>query len=228
MATGATLTTPPTAPRVRCPDPDSGPAPATPPVIQPEASLRGAAAAGDRAAFATLYTTYHDSIYRYLARRCRGDRYLAEDLTHDTFVRALSRLAGYRETGRPFVAWLLTIAGNLLTDHWRSGWHRYQLPCEDFTNDGTRSRLGIREESGGDPAVEVAASDRQRHVMQTLGSAIARLSGRQREVLFLRYAEGKSVADTARALGIEEGAVKAATYRARQALAGDPAIEELR
>jgi RNA polymerase sigma-70 factor (ECF subfamily) len=198
--------------------------PAEPSGCDPEARLRVAAAAGDRGAFAALYAAYRDSIYQYLVRRCRGDRHLAEDLTQDTFARALSSLARYRETGRPFGAWLVTIAGNLLTDYWRSGWHRYHIPWNDFTGDGSDGWLIVGDGADGDPATEVAASDRQRHLAQTLGRAIARLSDRQQQVVSLRYGGGLSVADTAQLLGLDEGAVKAATYRARQALACDPTV----
>lgn len=218
IATPATSPSPRTSP---CPDRDR---PAPP---DPEAGLRAAAAAGDRAAFEALYRNHRDRVFHYLVRRCRGDRHLAEDLTQDTFARALRNLARYRETGRPFSAWLVTIAGNLLTDHWRSGWHRHHFLWNDFSQD--RAERPVPDAgSGGDPATDIAAWDQRRHLARTLAGALDRLSDRQRQVVSLRYAEGLSVADTAHALGLAAGAVKAATYRARQALACDPAVEELR
>lgn len=228
----ATLTATPDTPHHPFPTPESphhSLAAADPPGVppDPEARLRAAAVAGDRAAFATLYATYRDNVFRYLLRRCRGDKHLAEDLTQDTFARALCSLAGYRETGRPFGAWLVTIAGNLLTDHWRSGWHRYHLLWNDFTGE-SEGRLTAKEDCSGDPAIDVEASDQRQHLTRILGRAVARLSDRQQQVVSLRYAEGMSVADTALALGLEASAVKAATYRARQALACDPTVEELR
>jgi DNA-directed RNA polymerase specialized sigma24 family protein len=47
-------------------------------------------------------------------------------------------------------------------------------------------------------------------------------------VLQLRYVEGLSVRDTAIKLQVEEGAVKAATYRAVRVLARHPHIQQLR
>lgn len=221
----ASHTEPPTHYHQDCEDPVVAVVPAT---TDPEARLRAAAAAGDRTAFAMLYASYHDTVLQYLARRCRGDRHLAEDLTQDTFTRALGRLTRYRDTGRPFGAWLLTIAANLLADYWRSSWHRRHVTWSDFTGDSTEGWPTLRETASGDPAIEVAATDRRRQLARTLGRAIARLSDRQRQVVSLRYAKGLSVADTAHALGLDEGAVKAATYRARRALACDPTVEELR
>lgn len=222
----AALSADPTEPRVPCHSFDDGAAGSEPAEDDPEARLRTAAAAGDRAAFATLYANYHDTVFQYLARRCRGDRHLAEDLTQDTFTRALSRLTRYRETGRPFVAWLVTIAGNLLADYWRSAWYRRHVTWSDFTGDTGEGLLS--EDSDSDPAVEVVTSDRRQQLARTLADAIGKLSDRQRQVVSLRYAKGLSVADTAHVLGVDEGAVKAATYRARRALACDPTVEELR
>lgn len=193
-----------------------------------EARLRAAAAAGDRAAFAELYQTYRDDVLKYLIRRCRGDRHLAEDLTQDTFARALAAMAGYRETGRPFRAWLVTIAGNLLTDYWRSGWHRHHVRCPDLAWGQDEEDAPVWGGSDVDPAVTVLARDRQRQVTRTLARAVAALTDRQREVLELRYLGDRSVTETADALGLDEGAVKAAAYRARLALAGDPALAALR
>ncbi|HEY8474997.1 MAG TPA: sigma-70 family RNA polymerase sigma factor [Natronosporangium sp.] len=192
-----------------------------------EARLRTAAAAGDRTAFAALYASYHEPVYRFLLRRARGDRHLAEDLTQDTFARALSGVGRYRETGRPFGAWLMTIASNLLTDYWRSGWHRRHHLWDDFTGE-TEGRLTAAADSDGDPAVDVTTRDQRRQLAETLARAVSRLSDRQQQVVSLRFARGLSVADTADLLGLEIGAVKAATYRARQALSCDPSVERLR
>jgi RNA polymerase sigma-70 factor, ECF subfamily len=196
-------------------------------VFDSEANLRTAAAAGDRTAFAALYANYRETVYRFLLRRCHGDRHLAEDLTQDTFARAIRGLDRYRETGRPFGAWLLAIANNLLIDYWRSSWHRRHLLWSDFTGE-TEVPLAEKDDCGGDPAIDVAESEQRRHLASIMEQAVGRLSVLQQKVVSLRYTKGLSVAETADALGLEAGAVKAATYRARQALAVDPTVEELR
>lgn len=98
----------------------------------------------------------------------------------------------------------------------------------DFTGDTREGRILVPQDTGADPAIEVLSWDRRQHLTRVLAGAVARLSRRQQEVVSLRYAQGLSVAATARALGLDEGAVKAASYRARQALACDPRLEELR
>jgi RNA polymerase sigma-70 factor, ECF subfamily len=194
-----------------------------------EQPLRAAAVAGDLAAFGALYAQCRDTVYRYLMRRSNGDPHLAEDLTHETFVRALARIGSYREMGRPFVAWLVTIAGNLIADYYKSGWRRLQVPHSDFTGevDEGVNRL-VWSENRDDLATEVVEEEYWRYVGSVLGQAMSELTSWQRRVLQLRYVEGLSVRDTAIKLQVEEGAVKAATYRAVRVLARNPAVQRLR
>jgi len=43
----------------------------------------------------------------------------AEDITQEAFVRAWKAIDKYKRTGAPFVSWIITIAGNLIIDHYR-------------------------------------------------------------------------------------------------------------
>jgi len=73
---------------------------------------------GDRAAFAELYDTYVDSVYRYLLYRVREPSD-AEDLCSEVFTRAFANIHRYRWQGKSFLAWLYTIARNAVTDRRR-------------------------------------------------------------------------------------------------------------
>src|SRR5947209_9039991 len=89
----------------------------------PEWDLVEAAQAGDREAFGQLYGRYVSGVSGFLGNRVR-DRGLVEDLTSETFARALRRIDSVRDQGRDLGAWLTTIARNLVVDHTRSS--RYQ------------------------------------------------------------------------------------------------------
>ena len=180
------------------------------PRVDDERPLRDAAVAGDLDAFGTLYRQCRDTVYRYLMRRSNGDPHLAEDLTHETFVRALARIGNYREMGRPFVAWLVTIAGNLVADHFKSGRYRLEVTTGDVLDADKEDR---RPE--GTPETAVVT-----HITNvTLLSAVKQLNPEQQECIVLRFLHGFSVAETAQAMGKNEGAIKALQYRAVRALA---------
>ena len=87
-------------------------------------ALVNAAQAGDMAAYGELFELYFDMVFRFVLFRT-GDRALAEDLTSETFVRALRRISSVSYQGRDIGAWFVTIARNLIFDHVKSS--RYRL-----------------------------------------------------------------------------------------------------
>ena len=83
------------------------------------------------------------SVYRFLFYRTRSQA-LAEDLTSETFFRALRSMNNFRWQGRDFGAWLMTIARNLATDHFKAGRTRLELTTEDMCRTTTPPRARSR------------------------------------------------------------------------------------
>src|SRR5437773_11160858 len=92
-----------------------------------EPDLARRAASGDRRAFAALYDRHVDAVYRYAYFRLRVDAE-AEDVTSEVFHRALVAIPRF-EPRRPFLAFLYTIARNVITDRMRR--ERPQASYED-------------------------------------------------------------------------------------------------
>ncbi len=84
-------------------------------------------------------TEHQHSLYAFLYRMT-GDRYLAEDLMQETFVRALEASERYKPQGR-LASWLFGIAANLTKDHWRKQRNRHSVPlgvgCDQASKDST-------------------------------------------------------------------------------------------
>ena len=161
---------------------------------------------GDTAAFARLYDLYVDDVYRYLLHRV-GDRGLAEDLTSETFLRALRRIDRFRWQGRDVGAWFTTIARNLAVDHFRSSRHRLETTAErpgGTDPDPAPGPEGLLLSGVRDAAV---------------AGAVRRLPADQQEVVVLRFLQDLTVAQTARVMGRSDGAIKSLQYRAVRALA---------
>ena len=174
--------------------------------------LVDAAQAGDRDAFADLYRRYQPLVFNTIYRRT-GRRELAADLTQDVFVRALRNLGSVTWQGRDIGAWLVVIARNIVVDHYKSHRYKRELPSEaPGVIQGVDPIDTSRE---GDPAGALA----QRELSETIAAAMSALTEEQRWCLQLRFFAEMSVAETARTMGKNEGAVKALQYRAVQALA---------
>ena len=191
-----------TQPRIPSPSPSPEPTSDQARIL---AAVR-AAQEGDGEAFGQLYDAYVDLVHRYISYRVNNHA-LAEDLTSETFLRALRRISTFTWQGRDFGAWLVTIARNLVADHYKSS--RYKL--EHSTSD----LVGAGADSHADgPENEVLAGITNAALLQ----AVRRLGAEQQECIVLRFLQGMSVAETAAILGKNEGAVKALQYRAVKAL----------
>jgi RNA polymerase sigma-70 factor (ECF subfamily) len=161
---------------------------------------------GDGEAFGELYDAYVDLVHRYISHRV-GNYALAEDLTSETFLRALRRIGTFTWQGRDFGAWLVTIARNLIADHFKSSRYKLEQSTPEFVETGA-------EGSADGPENEVLAGITN----SALLAAVRQLGQEQQECIVLRFLQGLSVAETAAILGKNEGAVKALQYRAVKAL----------
>lgn len=163
------------------------------------------AQAGEAEAFGRLYDQYSDTVYRYIYYRV-GGKATAEDLTSETFLRALRRIGTFTWQGRDFGAWLVTIARNLVADHFKSSRFRLEVTTGEMLD------ANEVERSPEDSVLESLSN-------AALLDAVRRLNPQQQECVTLRFLQGLSVAETARVMGKNEGAIKTLQYRAVRTLA---------
>jgi RNA polymerase sigma-70 factor (ECF subfamily) len=160
---------------------------------------------GDSEAFGQLYDHYQGSVYRFVYYRTRSQT-LAEDLTSETFLRALRNMSGFRWQGKDFGAWLMTIARNLCTDHFKAGRTRLEHTTED---------MGVHDAATEGPEDAVLAG----LTNEALLGGLKQLSDEQRDCLIMRFLQGLSIAETAEVLGRSEGAIKQLQLRGVRNLA---------
>ena len=174
-------------------------------ISEDESRLIQRAQRGDRAAYAELYDSHYDAVYRYCYYRV-GDAELAQDLTAEVFVRMVEKLHRFKVRGRPLLAWLYTIARNLTADLYREK--------------GKVAHLALDEASAlaaGDESDLAQAVDRSLRA-DCLAAALDHLTEDQRRVILLKFMEGRSNGQVARILNKSEGAVKSLQHRALSAL----------
>lgn len=167
--------------------------------------LVAAAQQGDQNAFGQLYDRYVDVVFRFILFRV-SDRPLAEDLTSETFLRALRRISSVSYQGRDVGAWFVTIARNLVLDHVKSSRYRLEMTTADILDSSADDR---------GPEHEVV----ERATATELMRCVAQLGHDQQECITLRFMQGMSVSETAAVMGRNEGAVKALQHRAVRRLA---------
>jgi RNA polymerase sigma-70 factor (ECF subfamily) len=160
------------------------------------------AKAGNPEAFAQLYDAYVDRIYRYIYFRVSDDS-LTEDLTSQVFLKAWEYLDRYQAGSSPYLAWLYTIARNLVIDHYR-------------TKRETVNLDEIVHITGNEPTPDEEVQNR--FEIEEMHDALQFLTDEQQQVLILRFISGLSTENVAEIMEKREGAIRALQMRALQTL----------
>lgn len=168
-------------------------------------ALLDAARAGDRDAFGRIYDRFHKPVFRMLLVATRSQA-VAEDLTSETFFRALRQLARSTVTVDYLEPWLMRIARNLAVDHFKSGHSRYQVTIEG---------LDTVEPVIEGPEDGVVAT----LTYQALWDAVDQLPANQRRCVLARFVHELTLVETAELMDCSTGAVKQLQHRGVRNLA---------
>ncbi len=163
--------------------------------------LMRAYVAGDHEAFQTLFDRYAPIVFGMTRRHLR-DEDLAREITQQTFFRLHAARNDFRLDSR-LRPWLLTIAMNLVREHWRRGKRRKMVELDPETKaapQAERSRMELDERS------------------QLLHAALAKLPASQREVVELHWFQERPYKEVAEIVGSSEGAVRVRAHRAYRKL----------
>jgi RNA polymerase sigma-70 factor (ECF subfamily) len=151
------------------------------------------AQARDEPALGEIYERYAPRIHSYLVHRLNGRTHEAEDLTAEVFLKAFEKMGSYEDRGAPFSAWLYRIAHNSLVDYVR---RRPNQPTASLENAvEVQEPLSLRELHSG-------------LTVEQVRGALDLLTDEQRQVVSLRFLEGKSTLEVAEVTGKSEEAVK--------------------
>jgi RNA polymerase sigma-70 factor, ECF subfamily len=156
----------------------------------------------DESGMRELCREHTPALLRYVLSLCARDRYVAEDVVQETLLRAWlnsAALARRRGSVRP---WLFTVARNIVVDRHRA---RQARPVE----------IGDETLVAGHAALDDLDAALTSWAVQ---DAMRTLSHPHRQVLVEIYLRGRSVAETAKLLGVPSGTVKSRTYYAMRAL----------
>ena len=160
---------------------------------------------GDEAAWETMVQSQSKRIFN-LCLRFAGRRDEAEDLTQEIFVRIYRSLHSFRSDSGSFQCWVLSVARNLIIDHYRKE-RRYQTPI------GSEEMETLQLEDHKTPSPSRAFE--QDEASRMLSHALNGLSPDLREAVILRDLEGMSYQQVAETTGVSEGTVKSRLFRAR-------------
>jgi RNA polymerase sigma-70 factor (ECF subfamily) len=166
-------------------------------------SLMLAFAKDDMRAFEILYKRHKDRVYRYVRRQC-VDRYTAEDLVHDIWMKLVRGRHRYRATA-PFTTYLFTLAHHRLIDYYRSQGRDLKTGALD-----AEALDAASAPSADEPAMRAHA----RGLLERALALMETLPPLQREAVLL-YVQGVGVAEIGAITGVN---AETARSRVRHAL----------
>jgi RNA polymerase sigma-70 factor (ECF subfamily) len=187
--------------------------------------LIAAAVAGQRAAAGQLLIRYHDRLWQFIEGRLPSDLrsiVSADDVLQTTYVDVFRRIGEFQSRGPDsFCAWLTTIADHRLLDMIRDlrvGKRGGKAAAVDVHPAGDGSSvvdlLNVLAVDEHTPSRSVARHE----AASAVHVALAGLKDDYREVLRMRYIEGRSVGEVAAKMNRSEGSVHMLCRRALQQL----------
>jgi len=145
--------------------------------------------------FAFLYDSYVEKIYRFIYYKTHHKE-TAEDLTSDTFLKALEKINSFKEGS--FQAWLFKIARNTVIDYYRK--KKSVLNIDDVWDLGKTDNIVKDLE--------------MKEKLEKVYDSFSKLNSIQREIVLLRIWEDMPYKEIAEIVGKKEGACKMIFTRA--------------
>ncbi|MCU0660294.1 MAG: sigma-70 family RNA polymerase sigma factor [Candidatus Pacebacteria bacterium] len=157
-----------------------------------------------------VYKKYADKVFNYFWYRTGHDKSLSEDLMQETFLRAFERREKYKAQGYSYLTYLLTIAHNLLVDHYRKP---KSVPVEGLDTDAI--------------PFEITEDIEKKYDAEALWRAVQALPQQNRDTLLMFYQEDMPVRDIAKVMNTSENAIKLSLSRTRKKLSEHPYLQDI-
>ncbi|HEY7028310.1 MAG TPA: sigma-70 family RNA polymerase sigma factor [Gemmatimonadales bacterium] len=170
---------------------------------------------GREAAYRELIRRYERPVFSLVLRMVR-DRQLAEDLSQETFIKALNAIGSYRPEYK-FSSWIFKIANNAAIDHLRRR-ELDTLSLDGAPHAATPGEIEATALQVGDKGETPLEELEARELGSAIERAIAQLRPEYRACILLRHVEGLAYEEIAQSLDLPLGTVKTYIHRARHEL----------
>ena len=156
------------------------------------------AAQQDRKKFSVLYNKYFKEIFLFILKKTANES-LADELSSNTFMKAMTNLTKYRDMGFPFSSWLYRIASNEV--------YKY------FRDNNKVQEVEINERDAVTFLGELELDDNSDQINQLMTS-LSEMKEDQSDLIEMRYFEKLSFNEIGEVLGITGNNAKIKVYRA--------------
>lgn len=160
--------------------------------------------------FSVLYYKYVKKIYKFVYYKVQH-RETAEDLTSQTFMKALDKIGSFSNERSSFSTWLYTIARNNVIDFYRTNKNNFDINDIWDLEDNT----------------DIERDADAKGKLEKVEKYLKELKAEQREIIMLRVWEDMSYKEIAEITGKSEGNCKIIFFRAIRTLKDKMPLELL-
>ena len=165
-------------------------------------------------AFARLYDQYYSRIFGYVLRRS-ANLEAAQDITSETFLKALGKLWQFQWRNVSFSSWIYKIATNEINQYFRKAEYKKSVSLEQLQEQGFELLSPYDPEN---ELIEAQEKLKQHQDFLEIQNKITKLPAKYQEVIALRFFEKKQIKEIAEILGKREGTIKSLLHRAVEKL----------
>jgi len=166
--------------------------------------------------FGKLYEQHYSKIFGYILKRT-ADLEIAQDITSETFFKALKKLWQFRWRNISFSAWLYRIANNEIANYFRKN-KNYSTSLDKLLEEKRFKPVALHN-----PETEFLKAQEKLKKHQDfleIQEKISQLPIKYQEVITLRFFEKKKIKEISEISGKREGTVKSLLHRGLKKLKG--------
>jgi len=167
----------------------------------------------DPKAFAELYEKYYSQIFGYILKRTENLE-AAQDITAETFFKALKGLPRFRFRNISISSWFYRIANNEIANYYRK--NTYFVSLQTFCEENGLEPITLHNPN--EEFMEAREELEKYEEFSEIQGKIAKLPIKYQEVITLRFFEKKEIREIAEILGKKEGTVKSLLHRGLEKL----------
>lgn len=162
----------------------------------------------DTQAFAGLYDLYYPKIFGYCLKRT-ANLEIAQDITSETFFKALKKLWQFRWRSISFSSWLYKISTNELNRYSRKGKYK-SISLDELREQGLDI---VSLHNPQNELIEAQEKLKQHQDFLSCQKKISLLAVKYQEVLTLRFFEQKQIKEIGEILGKSDSTIKSLLRR---------------
>jgi RNA polymerase sigma-70 factor, ECF subfamily len=168
--------------------------------------------AGDEASFECFFREYMPRVFRFVLPRLGGSVPDTEEICQEVLGRAMRNIAGWRGEAS-LLTWLLQIARNEITDHWRRKARRVSVEVFAEDDPSVAATLESIQDDSNRPDRLADRAD----LLNLVHVALDRLPAHYGDALEWKYIDGLSVVEIGQRLTLNPTATQSLLARARTA-----------